>query len=229
MENLPEQRYELKMVAQGTQLPLVRSWIRSHPSGLVTSYPSRRVNNIYLDSPDLQAFDDSLAGVSDRRKVRFRWYGDEISDVGGVVEVKRKKNSTSWKVACALNARFDFSQGMKWADFVATLSAELPVRMLAEMESAWWPVLINRYRRDYYVTSDGEVRVTVDYAQELYDQRRTIYPDLSRKVPYPDTVVVEVKAAAGSWDRIKYLCNNFPLSITKNSKYGNGCEALLNN
>lgn len=229
MENLPEQRYELKMVAQGTQLPLVRSWIRSHPAGLVTSYPSRRVNNIYLDTPDLQAFDDSLAGVSDRRKVRFRWYGDEISAVEGVVEVKRKKNSTGWKVSSPLKARFDFSQGMKWSDFVAKLSTELPVRMLVEMESAWWPVLINRYRRDYYLTSDGEVRVTVDSAQELYDQRRTVYPDLSRKVPYPDTVIVEVKAAARSLDRIKDLCNNFPIAIAKNSKYGNGCDALLNN
>jgi hypothetical protein len=229
MKNLQEQRYELKMVAQGTQLPLVRSWIRSHPAGLVTSYPPRRVNNIYLDSPDLKSFEDSLAGISDRRKVRFRWYGDDISAVGGVVEVKRKKNSTGWKVACPMDERFDFSQGMKWADFVAKLSAGLPVRMLAEMGSAWWPVLINRYRRDYYVTAGGEIRVTVDSAQELYDQRRTVYPDLSRKVPYPDTVVVEVKAAAGSWDQIKDLCNNFPISITKNSKYGNGCGALLNN
>ena len=228
MQSEIRRRYELKMVAQGTQAPLVRSWVRSHRSGFVASYPTRRVNNVYLDTPDLQWLGDNIDGISGRRKVMFRWYGDEVSQIEGVVEVKRKQNLMSWKVSCPLSHRFDFEDRRRWADFVAVLSAELPVRMKAEIAGGWWPVLLNRYSREYFVTLDGKVRVTIDCAQELYDQRSSAYPNLTRRVPYPDTVVVEVKGSVGSWEHVKEVCSNFPLSVTKNSKYAVGCEAILN-
>lgn len=228
MQGTVEGRYEMKMVAQGIWLPLVRSWVRAHRGGFVIPYPPRRVNNVYLDTPELQMLKDNVAGISERRKVRFRWYGDSASEVEGTVEIKRKQNRRSWKVSCPVSRRFDLQGELRWADFVAALASELPVRMIAEMESGWWPVLLNRYRREYYTTLDGEVRITIDYAQELYDQRRSPYPNLTRRTPYPaDTVIVEVKGGASSWERIMEVCSDFPMSVTKNSKYAIGCEAIL--
>ena len=228
VQSVAEPRYEVKLVATGPSLPLVKSWVRTHRGGFVMSYSPRRVNNVYLDTPGFQWLQDNLAGISERRKVRFRWYGDEVSRIEGTLEVKRKLNRQSWKVTYPLNRRFDFQGQIKWADFVAALVDELPVQMKAEVENSWWPMLINRYNREYYVSPDGEVRITIDYDQELYDQRLSIYPDLTRRVPCPDTVIVEVKGALGSWDRIMEVSSGFPVSVSRNSKYAVACQAIFN-
>ena len=72
-ENL---RYERKLLPLGYDLFDVLALVGQHPSGFRETYPSRWVNNIYLDSHGLDDYHDHVTGLADRSKSRIRWYGD---------------------------------------------------------------------------------------------------------------------------------------------------------
>ena len=72
-------RYELKQTYSELFLPELRSWVQMHPAGFRTAYPPRWVNSIYFDTPDLDSFNDHIAGVPVRRKLRYRWYGEDCA------------------------------------------------------------------------------------------------------------------------------------------------------
>ena len=85
-------RHEVKFIAPPTQRASVESWLLGHAAGFHSAYPPRRVNNFYLDDFDLSTYEENLAGVSSRTKVRFRWYGNSPDEVAGTLELKRKRN-----------------------------------------------------------------------------------------------------------------------------------------
>ena len=72
-----ELRHEVKFAAYAIEYESLCHWLRMHPSGFVKSYPDRQVNNVYFDSWDYRAFAENLAGISQRSKVRYRWYGND--------------------------------------------------------------------------------------------------------------------------------------------------------
>jgi len=53
-------------------------------------YPSRKINSIYLDTLDYNFIRDNIDGISDRKKIRFRWYNDDTKNI--FFEIKNKKN-----------------------------------------------------------------------------------------------------------------------------------------
>jgi hypothetical protein len=226
MQTHEDKRYEVKLVAHGLSLNLARSWIRTHGRAFVPSYPPRRVNNLYFDTHGLQWLEDSLEGISERRKVRFRWYGDATSAVQGVFEVKRKLDQVSWKVRYPLTGKYDLEKGPRWASTIPEMMAELPPWMKSEVGADWTPILINRYRREYYVSGERGVRITLDSGQEVYDQRLSAHPNLSRRALSQDTVIIEVKGGIEVWERVKDVVSELPVSITRNSKYTLGFEAI---
>ncbi len=226
MQTNEGKRYEIKLVAHGLSLDLARAWVRTHSGAFVPSYPPRRVNNLYLDTHGLQWLEDSLEGISERRKVRVRWYGDAASDIRGVLEVKRKLDQVSWKVRFALAGEYDLENGPRWAAIIPEMMAGLPDWMKAEAGTDSTPVLINRYRREYYEDGERRVRITLDYSQEVYDQRFSPYPNLSRRALSLDTLIIEVKGEVDAWERVKAVVSELPMSITRNSKYALGFEAI---
>ena len=60
----------------------VRALVKLHPSMFYEPYPPRYVNNLYLDTEDMENYLDNVSGVAERRKVRIRWYGDLFGDIG---------------------------------------------------------------------------------------------------------------------------------------------------
>jgi len=64
----------------------------------------------------------------------------------------------------------------------------------ARIEHGLDPVQWIAYRRDYEVTADGRVRITLDRSLRAWDQR--VCPRLSRAqpTPLPRLLVIEVKA-----------------------------------
>lgn len=95
---LGKSRYEIRLTANATELELVRTWIRLHAAGFFAAYPSRRVNRLYMDTPNLVNVEENLAGISERRKLRYRWYGDSPILSGGAWELKCKRAGLGWKI-----------------------------------------------------------------------------------------------------------------------------------
>ena len=69
-------RYERKFLISQLSRHEIESIIRLHPAAFSEIYHQRFVNNIYFDTVGLSAYKDNLTGISDRLKVRIRWYGD---------------------------------------------------------------------------------------------------------------------------------------------------------
>ena len=83
------------------------------------------------------------------------------------------------------------------------------------------------YQREYYATMDGTVRVTLDWEQVAYDQRMSLRPNRTTRLPLKDLIVIEVKAHRDQEARAAEVMRRFPLSRRRNSKYANGLLAAL--
>lgn len=226
METGERSRYEIKLTANDLMLPQVRAWLRVHPAAFRESYPCRQVNNIYFDTPDLISAFENLSGVSTRRKVRLRWYGDNWADIRGVFEVKRKRNMHGWKLSQPLSEKLDLSN-MTWAEVISVIRNDLRDDLRMHLASTGLPVLINRYLREYYTSSDGIVRVTLDYRQRIYDQRYGAVPNLAFAVPPSGDLVMEFKSGCEYHRRLADVVSGVPLRLERYSKYVQGVETLL--
>ncbi len=84
-------RYERKYRIPGDDFEAIRAIVETHPQSFRKQFPDRQVNNIYLDSPDLECYRDNLIGAMNREKFRIRWYGEITGKVEHpVLELKRK-------------------------------------------------------------------------------------------------------------------------------------------
>lgn len=225
---IPEQewRYEVKLVTRGFGLPLARSWIRAHSGAFAVSYPPRIVNNLYMDTHDMQWLDESVEGLSQRRKVRLRWYGDQTGKVAAAFEVKRKHDRANWKLRHPVAEPLELTAGGTWPGIVSRSLESLPGWIRAEIGADLVPVLVNRYRREYYEDRSGKLRITIDSDQDVYDQRLSARPNLMRRAPRRDSVVIEVKGPLDEWERIKEVAAELPVRVTRNSKYALGYESI---
>lgn len=223
---LPSTRYEIKMVTDEVNLPQVRSWLRLHPQCFVRPYPNRDINNTYFDTPHLDSYSENLAGTSRRRKLRLRWYGSRHNNIKSVLELKCKRSLQGWKQSCAVQQCLDLSQ-MSWQEVRSALQLKLSQPFEDYLNHFSYPVLINQYHREYYVSFDRRVRITLDYKQRAYDQRFEHAPNLSRAILPSDKMVVEVKADRDNQHFLSDAIACLPLRVGKHSKYALSMEAIL--
>lgn len=217
-----EVRYELKLPCDATLLAQARSWIRLHPEGFRTSYPTRQVNNLYLDSPGLTNLAENLAGQAERRKLRFRWYGKlpQPAVVEVVLELKIKHGYVGDKKRLPLETPLALNQPYK--RILADLRAEVPDDWQPWVLKANQPALINHYRRDYFESPDGVIRCTLDFEQTYYDQRYSLRPNLSHVLVANDQIVIEIKAPVELEERLERAMDSFPIPRHRHSKYVDG-------
>ncbi|MBN1639708.1 MAG: VTC domain-containing protein [Anaerolineae bacterium] len=219
-------RFEVKMTCDEMYLPDARAWVRLHPDVFGEAYPPRQVNNLYFDTPDLACLDANLVGVSDRAKLRLRWYGTDHVTVRGALELKHKVSQVGWKEICPIPDHVDLTT-TSWFDLLTHLKAHATGQVGLWLAAADLPVLINSYMREYYESGDRQIRVTLDYEQVAYDQLMFPHPNLSLRAPAESRVVVEVKADSRLHRRVSEVVSSFPLQTDRNSKYVNGVMEAL--
>ena len=59
-------------------------------NGFTQLYQPRKICSVYLDTLNLDFAKDNINGVSKRKKIRFRWYDDNLSNI--YLEEKNKQN-----------------------------------------------------------------------------------------------------------------------------------------
>ncbi len=74
-------RYERKFMVTAMSLRAIESRIKLHPSYFREAYSQRYINNIYFDTQTLKYYHENERGVSNREKVRIRWYGDTFGAI----------------------------------------------------------------------------------------------------------------------------------------------------
>ncbi len=221
-------RYEIKIRCPAAIRPEIEAWIRTHRAHWRVRYPPRQVNNVYFDTPDCSAASDNLDGIGERRKLRLRWYGPSLEQVTAArLEIKGREGAVGWKIVHPLPISLHLRQ-QTWSEIYHVLRAALAPQVaiwLAEMST---PTLINCYHRSYYATPDGDIRMTLDTALRVYDQRLGSRPNITSPAPLPEIVIVEWKAAAEHLPRLADLLAEFPFRPDRHSKYVQGLLASVN-
>ena len=96
-------RFERKWIYKSDDyLTLINSLIRSNFFFSI-QYPKRRVNSIYFDNSSYSSIRQNLDGVSNKKKIRVRWYGEENILIKPLLEVKSKKSSETKKEIYKIN------------------------------------------------------------------------------------------------------------------------------
>ena len=222
MNNNPY-RYEIKMVADALYLGEVRSWVFTHPNAFQIASPPRQVNNIYFDTYNYKNYIDNVNGNTDRIKVRIRWYGDMFGYIAKpVLELKIKRGLLGKKISTPINS-FTLDDKTSIQTIIQHL-ADSDISNLVDFQSLM-PTLLNQYSRNYYLSSNGKYRITLDtvlkyYAINAYDNTFLDHNTDS------DSVILELKYDKESDSSSDIISNYFPFRMTKSSKYVTGIETL---
>ena len=88
-------RREIKLPLQRDQYQVFLSTLRDLGLYPKRTYANRLVHSVYLDTIEFDDYHDNVSGISQRHKIRFRWYGEKIELI--VLEIKRKMNKISGK------------------------------------------------------------------------------------------------------------------------------------
>ena len=225
-ERVPEeQRYEVKFVVSELLREQVGHWLRIQRGGFRTAYPPRQVNNIYFDTFGYDAYWENLVGASARTKVRYRWYGESLEPASGALELKCKRNLYGWKRIYEIDSS-PYAHGAHWRHVRESIERQLPEEARKWMEAHPQTVLVNSYRRAYFVSSDGRVRATLDWNQVVWDQRFNSYPNFTRPANMPKSVVLEIKCARRDRELASQALQGLPTRVSRHSKYVVGVRAI---
>ncbi|MDE4907724.1 VTC domain-containing protein [Methanogenium marinum] len=218
-------RYERKSFISSLSRHEIEAFVKSHPAMFIEAYSPRYVNNIYLDTPNMDHYFANVDGISNRLKVRIRWYGNLFGLVEKpVMELKIKKGMLGGKRNYPLPS-FTLNQELSRTDMRESLEgASLPENLNEYVKSLNF-ALLNRYYRKYLVSADTKFRITLDNNLEYY----CIHPNnnyFSNKMVDTENMVFELKYNEKEDNAAENIMNQFPLRITKNSKYVSGIDEM---
>jgi SPX domain protein involved in polyphosphate accumulation len=211
-------RYELKLPLQRNQYAELDAWLLHSGVHRESTYPSRTVHSVYLDTAELDDYQDNVAGISKRGKIRLRWYDD--SREGIVLELKNKRGRMANKLVVPL-------QNPKALEPLERHVVNQLLRS-AERSSAFtrqcnlFPSLHVCYQREYYQIG-AEIRMTVD--RDIRYQR--LYPIRSARLA--NSVVdrvVEIKFPPHRLRDASRLLEGMPARVFRHSKYVIGVDSV---
>jgi len=222
-ENL---RKEIKFVTYEIHYSLLVNWLRMHPAGFAKAFPDRWVNNIYFDNYGYGVYSENLSGISSRTKVRYRWYGQSnIPDVG-TLEIKRKRNCFGWKYRFKID-KAPYEADANWRQIRHLISEQLPDEEQIWLNNNPLPVLYNHYLRKYFVSADGQIRVTFDLKQEVFDQGSNSKPNFIHRANLPGMVIVEFKFDRKAHNLASQIIQGIPIRMSRHSKYISGVKSIF--
>jgi hypothetical protein len=219
-------RYERKFVVEALTPPQVELLVRLHPGMFYAPHPPRYVNNLYLDSADMEHYQDNVYGAARRRKVRVRWYGELLGEVARpVLEVKVKDGLVGTKLRYPLPG-FGLGAGFGDGDLQRLFAgADLPPVVRCELRCLNL-VLLNRYYRRYYVSRDGRFRITVDRELTYCRANGGLGPGPLHRQTSPRQVIVELKYGVAQEPAAGRVASFFPFRLARFSKYVQGVERV---
>ena len=222
---LNDLRYEIKFVVPITESYRLSAWVRQHPAAFGIAYPPRHVNNVYYDSYGLETYQENLSGVSERTKIRLRWYGVDTERLNGKLELKQKRNRLGWKSAFPIEGLRFF--GRNWHQITRDLRSQIPAEGRCWLDDHPEPVLINRYLRHYYVSRNRNIRITLDTKLAAYDQRLARSPNRIARANLPDVMVLEAKADSSHFRELGEVVSTIPSRVGRFSKYVSSMQTAL--
>ena len=225
-ERTEELRHERKFLITDHSEKDVEQMIKLHPACFSEIFHQRTINNIYFDTLGFNNYYDNVEGETDRLKVRIRWYDDLLCKIEKpTLEFKIKKGLLGKKESYPL-LPFTLDTNFSKTQIRQSISSEKTPIHVRDLVNSLKPSLLNCYSRKYFLSADGQFRITIDWELTYYRINYSGNTFLNRSVDYA-TTVLELKYDSSLETEAKQIGNHFPFAMTKSSKYLQGMERVL--
>ena len=186
-------------------------------NGFTKHFANRIINSIYLDTINFDFAKDNINGVSERKKIRLRWYDDNLNKI--FIEQKNKKNFKVWKnieEIEPLNIKENLIKNLE--DYFKNNNFS----KLANFNYNF--VLKTNYKRGYWISDDKNIRATIDT-----DINASSCKDMKNVINLSETIL-EFKFSPKYENYFRSFFNNksYQLRGKKYSKYIRSFTALEN-
>ena len=219
-----EKRRELKFTTNEIYYSDIINWIKNNKVNFKKHFPKRLINSIYFDNYSYSSFKENIYGDSKKTKIRLRWYNIFFFSMDSFFEIKKRDNIYNYKKTIKIpNLVIKLNSNFK--EIIQTLKLNLEPIDTIELDARPFPTIISQYTREYYIDFDKEIRITIDRNIKTFDQRLSNKINLKNEITIPNLMVVEFKFKDASINKLLNSFNNFPLRLSKNSKYINGIRA----
>ena len=221
-------RYERKFtVPDNYKLSTIEQHVKHNSFLFREIFHERQVNNIYFDTLGYNDYFDNVLGVSDRKKIRIRWYGDTLGQiVKPVLEIKIKKGLVGDKWSYKLQPFVLDNNFTSETIQEVFRNSDLPAAILASVKGVN-PTLLNSYSRRYYLSANSKFRVTLDF-DLLYHKIDKRFNNFSLAPAKDPNKIVELKYGLEDDREATEVSTQFPFRLNKNSKYVNGVNTIKN-
>ena len=219
-------RYERKYYLSGTDYGFVRTMILNNFASFREIFYPRMVNNIYFDTPGFDFFYDNVNGQQLRKKIRIRWYDETFAHQKKLtLEYKLKNGMLGDKISYPLTDIYT-GEGFEFVQMRDDIKInQLPIQVENELLTDY-PVLLNRYVREYFISDDGNCRITLDKDLSLF--RIHAGKNFFKTSDHlSGDLIMEMKYEPGSESIADAISQDFPFRITKSSKYVLGIQNLF--
>ena len=222
--NEERSRYERKFLVTDMYFHQIEQQVRLLPAAFSPIFYPRYINNIYLDSNEMDFFYDNVTGKGSRKKARIRWYGDQLGKIDKpVLEFKVREGMLGDKLSYPLKP-FTIDRHFNYQDLKDIFKQSGLPLWAEEILLQLKPALLNRYKRKYFVSFDQRFRLTLDYELGYYSIGSN--NNLFNGGFHSEDVIVELKYEKEFDDIAPQVTNSIPFRLTKSSKYVNGIELL---
>ena len=216
-------RFESKFKISILDLYILKDWLHKNIF-LTKHYQDRRVNTLYFDTQDYLSAYENMSGLSERFKLRARWYCKDFSEYDEKlldsntlfrVELKKKRNLICNKI---LLDKFFLEPDSNYNERLNNLKK----RVFLNCSNSKFlknfnfnPVIFVSYSREYYqLFDDKDVRVTIDHDIRYSSVYNNVFHLASN-----DFFLVEIKFSLEKFTHINELFSTFPFRKTRMSKY----------
>tara|TARA_Y100001970_G_scaffold288207_1_gene414893 strand:- start:1024 stop:1698 length:675 start_codon:yes stop_codon:yes gene_type:complete len=208
-------RFERKWIFKSeNHLALINTLLRSE-FFFTNQYPQRKVNSIYFDDDNFSSIKENLNGVSNKRKIRIRWYGVEKELIKPQLEIKGKKGSETRKRNYSINEL----NNLKFSDLKNIEKIKNLVNVKIKLKKIIYPVLSTHYDRQYFISNNNKIRATVDYnIQSVYLKNIS---QINIVKNFSKVCILELKYPTKLDRYVREKLKNITLRLSKNSKFVN--------
>lgn len=219
-------RYEKKFLVTELDGHHMENIVKHNPEIFSEVFYQRRINNIYFDSFDLKNYNDNLAGNAQRLKTRIRWYGRTFGPIKNpILEIKTKNNILGRKIRFKLkDFALDENFSYEFLQKKVIEKSRIPLWVI-EMLRLSKLVLLNSYKRKYFVSLNKKYRITIDTNLVFYKihDRNNTFQD---KIYEDKTTILELKYSPEDDARVSEFMQHFPFRLSAGSKYIYGIDIL---
>lgn len=222
-KNLP--RHEIKFKVFYKDLGKLYAWLSN--TKFKKSFDNRNVNSLYYDTADLNFASDNIFGVSERIKIRARWYAKFNENIfhsfskkkqSFNIEIKRKKNNLSDKI---LLSKFFFNKSntlKKRRDFINDKVYFEISKHPQLLKLIIKDIIFVGYEREYYENFiSSKIRLTID--RNLIGSKVQSFFNFDKTLISSNYVIAELKFFNDSFQLVKNILDKIPFRQVRSSKY----------